>query len=497
MIFILHVSRGGLCMKKLIFVILCLCCLVGCKAKPTESDDTLDEYIRPRNYIGYANHISITETVMPENQRLPQKYFSGTYSNIKYTALTKELCVTANVNDIDYKNAKYYLVGRKEGTSYLGEIRIQFLAPEGFGSKTACFDHVDLSEAYEVLLTKYDSDDLNPSNTMYSVRTLRLIDLKAQQRNYIINTNIFGHTPIAYVPTEDPYLLFSTSYSDVGRTIHTVHIVLFDPFNDHIIESRQMTITQEDYEGDTLSLRYLRFDNLAPNLEYSIQIFADGNDGVDEFERITIGNYSYKTGTYEISAVNRSFHGLYAAVSSMSVIDDQVYIYFKYKNDQTMIYADTKEELSLVITVRTGNYQNRVEETFPFDASKQYIVLPKAVLNDGLSLSIRDSRFKYNFCDFGINPFYMDLYTQPIDDHAIKLEIVDKGNGLPLSMKIDIIDNNNNVLETLDNLSMAFGYNIYPYLGTYDKTLGYRVVITYQVNSMIGVLTHTEILPLR
>jgi hypothetical protein len=109
---IVFILIGGTTLKKITYLMLFIFVLFGCNEidpsiesqndtlapietpieTPIESnEDTV--YVRPENYVGYANHISITETVMPQNQRLPEKYFTGTYSNIKYTALTKELCL--------------------------------------------------------------------------------------------------------------------------------------------------------------------------------------------------------------------------------------------------------------------------------------------------------------------------------------------------------------------------------------------------------------------
>jgi len=498
-------------MRRIFILLLFMFLLVGCTPffQPEESTeipvetieepiDTIEEPVEtpiiddtPSNYVGYATNISITETIMPMNQRLPQKYFTGSYSKIKYTALTKELCVTATINDKDYRNATYYLVGRKVGNNYYGEYRVQFLVPSGVGSKTVCFTNIDLTQAYEVLLTKNDLDDLNPSSTMYSVNTLTLIDQKASERNHLSEYSVSGHSPSIYENGDSPYIHFSSTFLDPSRSVERVHVVLFDPFNNSMIDSKVIEITTDLYEGDLLKLENIRFDSdVAPKLEYSIQIFADGNDGVDDFEKITIGNYSYETGTYAISTVNDVYHGLFAVVTGYEVIGDNVHIYYAARNDGKIIYSDTQKKVSIIMTTHTGPYPNPIEKTFPLYVDQNVFVLPKALLNDGLYLSIRDSRFQISFCDFIISPNYVRMSVNENREHGVRVYLIDDGKEPPLSMKVEIIDIDDQVVETIPNVSTEYGEHHYPYLGTYGKNEGYRVKVTYEVNSGIGILTH-------
>lgn len=498
----LNQNIWGYIMKKIGILILFIFFLVGCTQidapTPTEEipietqeppiETPIDD--EPSNYIGYASHISMTETVMPVNQRLPQKYFIGTYTKVKYTALTKELCVTAQVDDKDYRNATYYMVGRKVGNDYYGEYRVQFLIPSGVGSKTVCFKNVDLAKAYEVLLTKVDLDDLNPSNTIYSVNTLTLRDLKADERNRITQDSVIDLAPSIFEKGSAPYVLFSSTFIDPNRSIDKVHVVLFNPLNNKSLDSFVIDITDDLYEGDILKLENLRFNDVAPKLKYSIQIFADGNDGVDSFEKITIGNYTYETGTYEISTVNEAYHGLFAVVTGFEVIDDQVHIYYDFENDGNTTYTDTKQKISIIVTTFTGRYPDPVEKTIPLDVNRNSLILPKALLNDGLYLSIRDSRFQISFCDFFISPNYVRMSINENQNHGIRIYIIDDGNEPPLSIKVEIVDINNQVVETIDDVSPAFGEYHHPYSGTYGRYQGYKVKVTYDVQTDIGILTH-------
>jgi hypothetical protein len=400
------------------------------------------------------------------------------------------------VQDDQYRNATYYLVGRNVGTTFFGEFRIQFLVPNGTGSKSACFNHVDLSIGYEVLLTKIDRDDLNPSNTLYSVNTLTLNDSKYNMRTYVEQHSIQNDAPQTYGHGEAPYLMFSSHFKDPGRTIDAVHVVLFDPLNKASLEAQVINITESHYDGDILKLDHLRFDGVSPKVKYLIQIFADGNDGVDDFEQITIGHYTYESGSYDISTVNTSHHGLFAAVTGLEVIGEDVYIYYAFENSDDITYSDTKEPITMIMTTFTGKYPNRVEETFLLDTTKDHFVLPLSLVKDGLYLSIRDSRFKFSFCDFVISPNYVEIISYPSSNKQLMINIIDFDNDLPISIKIEIVDEHLNVLETIENIRIEFGNATYEYTGNYDPSGNYSVLITYQVDSLIGVLTHTTLYPL-
>lgn len=445
---------------------------------------------------GYASNITITESIMPLNQRLPQKYFTGSYSNIKFTPLTKELCLTANVNDKDYRNATYYLVGRLVGTSYYGEMRIQFLISSGYGSKSVCFENVDLIQPYEILLTKVDLDDLNPSSTLYSVNTLTLHDQNAGLRSRVTSKTISGFAPSIYKKGESPYIEFSTTFLDPNRSIDKAHVVLFNPFNSVTIDSQIIAITEEHYDGDTLKIENIRFNNLAPQLAYSIQIFVDGNDGIDDFEKITLESYSYETGTYENVEIDDVYHELFAVFTGIEVIEDEVFLYYDFFNDGSMFYSDTKETITFKVTTFTGHYLNRVQQSFPLDITQNHMVFSKDFLRNGLIIYIRDERNKLMFCKSGISAHFISLSA--FDNTMHEIRIISKGFDIdpPLSMKVEIVDSNNQVVETIENVSTQFGEFNYPYLGTYEKNMGYIIRITYEVETIIGILTHVVEKPL-
>ncbi len=511
---------GGFIMRKLIILLLLIFLLASCTPSSEikvpietiedpietieEPIETIEEPVEtvetpvetPSNYVGYATNLLITESIMPMSQRLPQKFFTSSYTKINFIPLTKELCVTASINDKDYRNATYYLVGRKVGNNYYGEMRVQFLIPSGVGSKSYCFSNVDLLEPYEVLLTKHDLDDLNPSSTMYSVNTLTLHDQKSSMRSRVSLHSVSGLSPSIYEMGESPYIHFTTTYSDPNKIIDTAHVVLFNPFDKSIIDSQVITITEAHYEGELLKLENIRFDNLVPGLEYIIQVFVDGNDGVDDFEKVTLESYRYETGTYESVEINDVFHGLFAVITGLEVVEDEVILYYDFKNDGTMTYTDTKLPISFKVTTYTGIYPDQIEQSFALDIEKNQMVFSKELFTHGFSLTIRDERNQLNFCNYSISPNLLSLVAYENQMHEIRIINMDHDNPQAISMKVEILNSALEVVETLENVTTQFGEFNYPYENTYPKNMGFKIRITYEVESKIGIITHTEIFPL-
>jgi hypothetical protein len=485
-------------MKKILIIFL-LFLITGCTNQTDDIDiveDTpIDEYVQHKSYEGYASHIQITEHIMPINERLPQKYFNGSYTHIKYAALTKQLCLTAVVNDNDYRNATYYLVGRKVGTANFGQSIVEFLAPGGMTSKKVCFNNTDLSQPFEVLLTKMDRDDLNPWPTLYSVNTITFVDTKAYERQYVSHYDSTNLAPTIYEPKSMPFISFSCEFKDPGKTIDKVHVVLFNPTNNTEIAFKTMDISEADYEGDHLKLNEITFDGVAPNLKYLVQVFADGHDGVDAFERVTIGNYSYTTGGYEISTSRDAFHDLYAVITDIKVIGDSVFVYYTGKNLGTVTYSDTWKEVDMTVFIKAYGDLGQTEQRFSLDLTKSYFELPFESVKRGFYIHITDSRYKYSFSQITVSGGIKKVLYYPTEDKTIMINFLNHSDNKLLSFRIDILDENNTVVETIEGVKPEFGFNTYPYIGDYDFSGNYKLLFTYEVESLIGVLTHTQEIP--
>lgn len=489
-------------MKKLLIILLLVFLLVGCQ-QDSDPTDVVESpgYIQPKNYTGYASEVYITETIMPREQRLPEQYFTGTYDNILYSPVTNELCLTAKVYDINHRNAVYYLVGRKQGQEFFGETRVRFLISNGSGSKSYCFSNVDLSQPYEVLLTKVDADDLNPSSTLYSVNTLTITDSKASQRKHVQLESISDQVLTYFSPDEDPYVCFSVIFHDPGKAFKKLTAVLYHSENKQIVEEKEIIVDDSLYEDDLLKLENITFDShIAPNSEYGVQILVDGHDGVDEFNDIEIGQYSYTTKTYEISSYGTSFHGLYAVFTDIEVKGDDVYFYYRYENLGNMAYTDTGELPVFVIVTNTGRYPDYIEETFDFDLTKNYFVLPKSQVQQQVGLLIRDQRLKYVFSACYVNSHEIDIHYYPTyhepEEKKLTFLLYDVSEANLLSVKIEIVNENHEVLEVIQDVQALFGQFTYTYTGDYDAEGQYFIRFTYEVETLVGPLTHMKEFPL-
>ncbi len=508
---ILYLFMGEI-MKKLWLFIFFALWLVGCVETQSDTDvieteipSNIEEeslpYTQPENYLGYASYIEIDESIPPHDQRQPQKHFNGAYSDITYSALTRELCVTANIIDPQYQRATYYLVGRKQGQSIYGETRMEFLVPSGKGSKKACFTIGNLNDPYEILLTKVDLDDTTPSVTIYSVNTLTVRDLRAAERKFVKKQSVIDLAPSFFLSDEEPYIEFSVSYSDSQRALNKLYIVLMNSTNEDIIEEQIIDINEGNYDGNLLKIEGILFNSsIAPNFTYHIKVYADGHDGVDAFEKLSIGHYSYTTKTYERASLSTSFHGLYAVFTKVDVLGEDVYFYYRYVNNGKSIYTNTKQKPILTVTIIDSKQADLILQTFELNIDNDYFVLPKSLVQEGIYLLIRDSRNLYTFDELLIYDRKVQIYyypsNEPSDDKTISFYLMNRYQYNLLSLKIEILNQNQEVIETIEDVDASSGLFDYTYTGNYNLEGQYKIRFTYEVDSIIGPMTYIESYPL-
>src|SRR5690606_599769 len=107
-----------------------------------------------------------------------------------------------------------------------------------------------------------------------------------------------------------------------------------------------------------------------------------------------------------------------------------------------------------------------------FDLTKNYFVLPISQVQQGVGLLIRDQRLKYVFNAFyvvthEIAIHYYPTYHEP-EEKMLTFLLRDVSNANLLSVKIEIVNENNEVLEVIQDVQALFGEFTYTYTGDYD-----------------------------
>ncbi|GEM_PF-2925489 len=437
-------------------------------------------------YIGYATNLQIEQTIMPLAQRLPEQFFYARYTEVKFNPVTKDLCFHVLIGDTEYIGANYYLVGRVVGST-LNEDRTVFRIASSTADKSFCLNNIDLSEDYEVLIAKSDQDDLNSSSTIFSVSTLTLYDPAHESRGRVVLDEIVDNSPNYLLTSELPYIDLSIQYEDVHRCIEHIEIVLFADFNKEAVRSIKLDIDESYYTGDILNLTQVLFEELSPNMDYLIQLFISGNDGVDDFTDVTLDTFAITSSTYENVEIEDSYNNLYAAITGTEVVGDQVVFSYNAVNDGSYIYKDTQVQISMLVSIYNGS-EITLYNSYSLDMESHSFSVPIDELMNGAIIQITDLRHQYVFSNLVISPNtipFIIYYTS--SNGLIHLEIGDYSFTPPSELKLDIVDSNGNIIETFNHISSITGPYDFSPTANVSAYSSYHAVISYQVDTLIGV----------
>ena len=441
--------------------------------------------------VGYASGILITQYDMPSNQKLLQRDFDGSYSDVNYNPITQTLSLKASITDKYFRNATYYLVGRYVGSK--SEERKSFTLYTSIASFSYTFYGVDLSREYEILLAKVDADNLNPTIVLDSVCTLTLYDEQHNQRYYPTQNDVIDHNSLFINNDEIPFIDVSLLYNDTQSSITSFEIVLYNDYDKKAIESKHIDIDVSNYDGSIISLNHLTFNNLSPNTDYLLQLRITGNDGIDDFNMVTFETFKITTPSYENSYMEDSFHGLFAVITGFEVNGDDVTFSYVSLNNGDYVYTDTSEPIQMNVYV---SYSNDTNETFLLDMESNSFVLPYDMVKTGVSIYIFDARRDYTFSHMSIQTCKNAFGVYFHETSRLFYELYNYSSVLPNYVKLEIFDSNGVLIETFTDLPCVPGSIFLDLTASYASNEDYTIIITYEVNTLIGPLVHSASYPL-
>jgi hypothetical protein len=481
--------------------------LIGCDATSattheTTTDETTTtgtisatttEVLQFEGYIGYASGLLITQTVLPNEIQWPGLSFHAHYSDVMVMPVARSVCVTANIEDYNFRGATYYLVGRYTGAT-LEETRYVFTTASSSRSYEACFTGIDLSRHFEILLAKKDTDVPQAHSALYSVVTLDLHDPRANERGVVYSA---GATieDTGYVTSDStPSIRYQTAFLDSKRTIDSIAFLLVDKSTQAVVQTQVLEIVETMFEGDLLNLPVIAFVDLAPGTEYTIKTRISGNDGIDDFEDLSATTIHTTSSTYEGLVIQQSQHDLYGAITALSAVDGTVIVHIKVVND-------TGNEHGFVAEVHTSDLQqNDHLTTFDLQEGANVLSLEAAVFSFGGVLYIRDTttnkvvsrrvidvRFNY----YSVNYVYgrNGLLTIEVLNGETYTET--------RSCRLEIYSANGTLLDTISMQAYRPG-TVFTVLSSakYQDHPGIYGKVVYQVPTEIGLITHEALLTL-
>jgi hypothetical protein len=488
-------------MKRLFLILLgCLMLfLSGCSFDGTNTTDSNtieastttkeDPVVTFNNYEGYVSTLEIIQEKLPNAIQWPGLSFLASYQHVTYSAVSRVVCVTAFLTDSNYRGATYYLVGRYVGAT-LEETRYIFQSSSSSTSYSACFNGLDLSQSYEILLAKNDTDVPEAHASLYSVVTLTLHDPQAHLRGAVFSTDDLDEMPDYLEMNEVSTIPYSPRFVDADRTVTSMTFTLVTKENRSFVESKTIPVTEAMYDGDDLQFPTMIFENVAPGYAYFIMSTMSGNDGIDDFKDVPALRYEVLTPTYRDIEVISIRHDLYAVITGLEVIADQVVFHY-------IIVNTTGSEHAIRAEIYYSDLHGASFEQFiSLSPSEHTFSISAALLRFGAQILIRDTTTNNAFIrrviDTNFNYYY--IYYQYGLQGRITVEIREEDYTETISCYLEIYRADGTLLETVNLQSYEPGI-------TYDLTISTRYQnvpgvwgkVFYRVDSEIGYVNHEVI----
>lgn len=285
---------------------------------------------------------------------LKAKYVDAKFINIDYTPASRMLCFDIQMFDLDFIKSDYYLLTRKRGST-LTEEQIKFDIDTSYKTIHHC-------EAYdvrdEIVLVKTSTLDLNPSSSLDVMALIRVDDEYASSRKYPTSFGSFHANPSLPVVLGEktPYVDLSYELEDPERLVESIRIEVYYREFDLVMASKDIVFTEDMYVGDVLRIEHIVFDNLSPNTEFEVYLFASGNDGVEDYENIYLVNRSAKSSIIlNGSFLIHSMPSLWGTILDYEI--DEATTNFRYylDNDGRVKYQGQPMDVVFVIYDKFGN----------------------------------------------------------------------------------------------------------------------------------------------
>ena len=485
--------------KKIVIIVLFLFFLTGCvnnESTTTISTTTESTSANPittskstfRGYIGYVSTVEITEERLSNSTQYPGLVFFASYQDVAYSAVSNSICTTVLIGDSNYRGATYYLVGRYVGDQ-LNEKRFVFAPASESTEYKACFNGLDLSRRYEILVAKNDTDAPQSHSTLLSMKTLTFFDPNASERSSIYFVENESVNSELVEMNEKPSYDYTPTFLDKGRTISSMSVYLTTKDN-KIIEESSFEITEDFYVGDNLHLPTIAYTDLAPGLNYKIKTVISGNDGIDDFEDLTVMTVSFSAPTYEGEmSISNIQYDLYAAITGLEVMDGNVIYHYVVHN-----VTDEEHDFQAIVSYSDIDH-NDYNLLIDLDPLNHQFSVPVELLSYGSVVTVMDTSTNQpmmrRVIDSNFN--YYNMSYQYGERGKISFEIgeIDDYNET-LQCYLEIFDSNHNLLETVDLNEYSPGvYYVLDVETAYQDYPDLYGIVTYQVNCEIGLVTRS------
>lgn len=357
-------------------------------------DKVIEEKI---NITTYASGVEFNVFTYNPKYKLPETYIDVEISEIDYSPLRQQVCFWYDIHDKEYARATYYVI-LQDTQRTLTRQQIVINGGQSHFSGSACVNVADLSLEYRIIIGKDDSDNLNPTyGYIKGSAWIEFSDGNKHKRKLITNKSYSNTTPEETANLKASLVSYSFEIEDLNSAIETIVVVIKDTFN-NIVEAKAFTSSEIRNSENKLKVTNDIFEGLAPNVDYKIDVYAYGNDGVDDFEKAFLFRINAKSSRLmgqTSSDLVSAFHGLYAVIYEAEETDDSMIISYVYSNEDVISYGEEPEKLYLHMTLY--NKDNEVLGTYPMEIGEQSVSIPIVLIEERSRIEITDQRDSKKF----------------------------------------------------------------------------------------------------
>ncbi len=365
-------------MKKIIGLIVglpLLLLLISCSAPLTcTTDETLKDgecvqnrpVIHVLEDVSYASDVSYSQFVGNENEIEEDKWFVATFTDVDITPVNNQVCFEFNILDAEYRGFTYFAMMVKTKDS--STVATQTFELETVNSDiSSCFAGVDSSDEYMVLIGKLkESGD----GVLEAVAGFRFTITNYDSRLLIKDVSV-AYEVNTILSTNSQLLTVDLAIPDELKKITELKVVVIENSGNSVISELIIPIDETNRDGNDIVISEIDSDAYSPGVGYTLQVYAKGNDGVDDYEDVSIYKETFLTN--KLSFMDVSLHNLFAFVKNMELQEDGLHLDIYMKNTGYFINTVTGEDFIVEFNIySSGGIQKST--TLLLEGMNQFVI---------------------------------------------------------------------------------------------------------------------------
>lgn len=321
--------------------------------------------------------------------------YQVTFTSIVYSPNEKYVTLYFTVDDPGYRYANYFVVMEDHPGPYTEVLTRVYGNGTSHFSTSVSFSITDLSKTYRISFFKIDTDALDQSypSLMQASAWVEWTDAHATERKLVSVTSHQETTPQKTWDKTGSEVDYDIVVSDPDNSIKSLSVEIFDKFG-------TVYGTQEFGASDIRSETGLslagKFEGLAPNAEYYLNVYISGNDGVDPFTKERLLQMQVQAAPYgDTPEDTLSYHSLYAFLYDVQYGATETVLSYVYKNGHVVKFADTNVYLDLHLEVWSKS--GELMGTYPLETGDHQLTIPMSLLGPNCRFKITDQDGEYTF----------------------------------------------------------------------------------------------------